>query len=129
MPRKKVEVTRGDVNLITRTIKRGLDDGSPLGEDARKIYCAMVSGAFENFLNARLEYIVARLKTDLADPYSSREQDLFAKGGINVASLLLDWGEAMRNEYMSYANSKKVVNYQDTVDEPKDDSIIINSIL
>ncbi len=108
MPRRKVEVTRGDVNIVKRTVKYGLNDGSPEGQDARTVYCASIIGAFESGLKERIEYCIRMQQDELSNPMSAREQDLFHKGAINAFSLLLDWYAEIQSEFASYQNKKEV---------------------
>lgn len=108
MTRKKVEVTRGDLNIVKRAVSRGLNDGSPALEEDRKIYTAVVSSAFRDFLAQRLEYMIRQQEGELKNPMSTREMDILSKGAINAFSLLLDWGEEMAKEYASYGPKKEV---------------------
>jgi hypothetical protein len=126
MGRKKVDVTKGDINIVNRAIARGLDDGSPRGHNERIAYCAQVVGAFTGFLKVRLEYMIRQQEAELRNPMGAREQDLFHKGSINAFSLLLDWGDEIQNEYTSYG-PKKEVN-QNTPDEAGGGEIISSVI-
>ena len=129
MSRKKVEVTRGDINIVNRAIRRGLDDGSPQAgeQEARKQYCAIVSGAFDSFLRARIEYMIRQQERELCNPMGAREQDLFHKGTVNALSLLLNWGDEMAQEYSSYG-PKKEVNQLTSDAVQGSDGVIISSM-
>jgi hypothetical protein len=125
---KKVEIYKADLNYVKKVIKRGLNDGSPTGEDARKNYCAMLIGAFEGGLKERIEYLVRLQLDELANPLSVRERDLLHKGAVNAFSLLLDWYVEIQSEFASYQN-KKEVNINNVNDENQSGDIIINSIM
>ena len=125
---KKVEIYKADLNHVKKAIKRGLNDGSPEGEDARKSYCAMLIGAFEGGLKDKIEYLVRLQQEALSDPMSVRERDLFHKGAINAFSLLLDWYGEIQSEFASYQN-KKEVNINNVNDANQSGDIIINSMV
>lgn len=123
---RKVDIYKADVSKVNRIIKRGLDDGSPTGEDARKSYCAMLIGAFEGGLKSKIEYMIRLQQEEMSNPLSVREQDLFHKGTINALSLLLDWYGEIQSEFASYQNKKEVnVNMVDTNSENE----IIRSVI
>lgn len=123
MARKKVEVTRGDMNIVNRLIKRGLDDGSPNNTEERKAYTAMVSASFDGFLRVRIEYMIRKQEEELRNPMGAREQDLFHKGTINALALLLDWGDEMQQEYSSYLPRKEVNQMSDNIPATNDGTI------
>lgn len=127
MPRRKVEITRGDMNIVKRAVARGLDDGSPSGEDARKIYSGLVSGAYDSWLRLRLEYMIRLQERELNNPMGTREQDILCKGAINAFSLLLDFGDEMKQEFASYQPQKEV-NQMDR-NSPSGSGEIISSML
>ena len=124
---RKVDIYKADINAVNRAIKRGLNDGSPVGEDARKSYCAVIIGAFEGGVKDKLEYMIRMQQEELSNPLSVREQDLFHKGTINAFSLLLDWYKEIQSEFASYQNPKEV-NINSTDVGANEDGVIISAL-
>lgn len=79
-------------NINPRDLKLYMDP-VPAGETARREYMAQVAGYFEGGLRDKLNYMHLQFRNQVGMfPLSERETDFF-RACINVAGLLLDWGE------------------------------------
>jgi len=92
-------------------------DPSPNGSDSRKIYTAKVAGFYSDILRDKLECMMAEQKDKLAMVgLPDWEYNLY-RSCTNVMSLLLDWGDLMQTEFMSYAQEEKEKSEGDKSEE------------
>lgn len=92
----------------------------PTDPEIRRAYVGQIAGFFNGGLRDYLEYMIRLFKDEIAlFPLSERETD-FHRAGVNVCSLLVEWGDRMNNEHQANARGDK-----DTEDvfEAKDTAI------
>lgn len=109
-----------EINSLSERVGTGMTFGkfneylNPEPEDAeiRAAYVSQIAGFFNGGLRDYLRYTIQSLKDEVIRfPLSERETD-FYRAGVNVCSLLIEWGDRMAREH--YANAQD--NIEDTSD-------------
>lgn len=136
VPAEKLEETKEEL-LVTRARLSALEaekrrerpiipvdvgDPAPEGDGKRRMYVGSVAGFHKDYLSPKLKQMICKLREEFEKVnrdtfgYPQAEYDLYLKGAINFAWLLMEWGDEMINEQIAYQQGPD----ETEIDELKD---------
>jgi len=82
-------------------------DPSPIDSNERKSYVGKVISFYNDIFKDKLECMMAQQKDNLSLVGLPDWEYNIYRASVNVISLLMDWGDRMNAEYMSYIQEEK----------------------